>query len=112
MPRDKALTLDELIFEALVAGVEYFAVFEHTFGELIEIVNAYNERTRRQNKTLSVIAMNHARLLTTYVAGKGGDLEVQDVFPFWTADEKKELMLQKYMNIMREQVAKGGGVIS
>lgn len=101
-----------MISEALVAGITYFEIFEYTFGELIEIVNAHNEKIRRQNKTLSVIAMNHARLLTAYVAGKGGDLEVQDVFPFWTADEKKELMLQKYMNIMREQVAKGGGVIS
>lgn len=104
----KVLTVDEIIKEALIAGVSYYDIHDHTCGELIEIVDAYNERVRRNNKDISLIAMRHAQLVVAYVAGSGKNLEVFDVFPFWSKEEKDQITVEKYLRYMRAQVAKRG----
>lgn len=104
----KILTVDEIIKEALIAGVGYYDVYNHTCGELIEIINAYNEKIRRQNKDFSLIAMRHAQLVVAYVAGSGKNLEIYDIFPFWSKEEKDQLKVEKYLSYMRAQVAKRG----
>ena len=88
--------------------MNYFDVHNHTFGELIEIVDAYNERIRRQNKDISLISMRHAQLVVAYVAGSGKELEVYDIFPFWAKEEKDQIQVEKYLRYMRAQVAKRG----
>lgn len=101
------LTLELLIKEALISNVSFFDIYEHTFGELIEIVEAFREGQRRQNQKFSIIAMRQAELTAAYVAGKGKDLEIYDVFPFWNEEEKKEILVQKWKAKMLQIAAKG-----
>lgn len=104
---DKILTLDKLIEEALISGVSFFEIGTYTFGELISIVKAFNERKRRENQDKSIIAMSQAQLITAYIAGKGSDYKVYDVFPYFTNEEKKEMLLAEYKSKMFRIAAKG-----
>lgn len=101
------LTLEKLIDEALISGVDIFDINSYTFGELISLVNAYRERQRRENQDKAVIAMRQARIITAYIAGKGSDLKVYDVFPYFTDEEKKEMLLAEYKTKMFRIAAKG-----
>lgn len=105
--KKEELTPDALIKEALIAGVSFFDVYDYTFGELVEIVNADFERTRRQNKDQALFVMREAELVSLYLAGEGKDLRIYDIFPFWTAEEKKEMLLNEYKNKMIAIAAKG-----
>lgn len=96
-----------LINEALIAGVGFFDVYDYTFGELIQIVNAKNERDRRNNQTSALIAKRQAELVTMYVAGKGSDLKLYDIFPFWTNEEKQTMLVEEIKNKMFNIAAKG-----
>lgn len=96
-----------LIDEALIAGVGFFDVYDYTFGELIQIIKAKNERDRRNNQIQALIAKRQAELITMYVAGKGSDLKIYDIFPFWTNDEKREMLIEELKNKMYGIAAKG-----
>lgn len=96
-----------LIDEALIAGVGFFDVYDYTFGELVQIIKAKNERSRRNNQSMAIIAKRQAELITMYVAGKGSDLKIYDIFPFWTKDEKREMLIEEYKNKMFSIAAKG-----
>ena len=96
-----------LIHEALIAGVGFFDVYDHTFGELIQIVDAKNERNRRNNQDLSIIAMKQAYLTALYATGKGFDLKIYDIFPYWTKEEKREMLVAEWKNKMYNIAAKG-----
>lgn len=101
------LTLEKLIDEALISGVGIFDINSYTFGELISVVNAYRERQRRENQDKAVIAMRQAQLITAYIAGKGSDLKVYDIFPYFTNEEKKDMLLAEYKAKMLRIAAKG-----
>lgn len=101
------LTLEKLINEALISGVGIFDINSYTFGELISVVNAYRERQRRENQDKAVIAMRQAQLITAYIAGKGSDLKVYDVFPYFSNEEKKDMLLAEYKAKMIQIAAKG-----
>jgi len=96
-----------LIDEALIAGVSFFDVYDYTFGELVQIILAKNERKRRESQTSALIAKRQAELITMYIAGKGGDLKIYNIFPFWTNEEKKEMLIEEYKNKMLSIAAKG-----
>lgn len=57
----------------------------------------------------AVIAMRNSQLMASYIAGKGGDLEIYDVFPFWSEEEKKDLLIEKWKKVMYNEVSKKGG---
>lgn len=104
---DKILTLDRLMDEALISGVGFFEAADYTFGELVSVVKAFHERKRRENQDRSIIAMSQAQLMTAYIAGKGSDLKVYDVFPYFSNEEKKEMLLAEYKSKMFRIAAKG-----
>lgn len=103
----KELTTELLIDEALIAGVSFFEVYDYTFGELVQIVHAKNERERRKNQASALIAKRQAELITMYIADKGADLKIYDIFPFWTNEERKEMLIEEYKNKMLSIAAKG-----
>lgn len=96
-----------LIDEALIAGVGFFDVYDYTFGELVQIVHAKNERERRKNQASALIAKRQAELITMYIADKGADLKIYDIFPFWTNEERKEMLIDEYKNKMLSIAVKG-----
>lgn len=104
---NKILTLDRLIEEAMISGVSFFEIGTYTFGELVSFVKAFHERKRRENQDKAIIAMSQAQLITAYIAGKGKDLKVYDVFPYFTNEEKKEMLLAEYKSKMLRIAAKG-----
>lgn len=73
------------------------------------MVDAYNERANRENKNKAIVEMRSAQLLSAYMVGKGENLEVFDVFPFWSEDEKKALLIEKWKKVMYSQTTKKGG---
>lgn len=102
-----ALTLDRLMEEALISGVNFFEIGNYTFGELISVVKAFHERKRRENQDKALIAMRQAQLMTAYIAGKGSDYKVYDIFPYFTNEEKEEMLLAEYKAKMFKIAARG-----
>ena len=75
-------------------------IYNSTWGEVIDAVEAYRERKRREYQNLSVIAKGQALMTALYVSGEGKETEVYDFFPFWTQAEVKEMLLKKYKNML------------
>lgn len=58
-----------------------------------------------------MLAYCQARFTGQVFAGGGKPLpEVFEAFPFWTDDETRALQLEKYLNIMKQYTARGGGM--
>lgn len=97
-----------MIFEGLKIGISPLEIEEYTWGEVLECVNAHNERKRQEYQILSMIAYRHADLVSSWVFDKK-DVELTEAFPFWTDEEseeiKKENMLRKYKNIMQKHAS-------
>lgn len=80
--------------------MRYDEIYNATWGEVIEFVNASRERKRREYQNLAVIAKAEAYLTAVYLSGDGKDIEIYDVFPYWTQDEIATLKVQKYKNML------------
>ncbi|MCD7803088.1 MAG: hypothetical protein LUH09_09380 [Clostridiales bacterium] len=80
-----------------------------TQGEIIEQVQAYSERRRREGQQSSIVAAKQAEYTGLMFSGKGKQLpEIYELFPFWTEEEQKECKVQKYRHIMERWAASGG----
>lgn len=87
-----------------------FDLYAFTFGELIDMVKAYHERRRRENKDRSVIAFTQAQLTGIAIGGSNKKYECHEVFPYWTEEEKTQITVEKYKRLMFEQVIKTKGI--
>ncbi|MDE5781483.1 MAG: hypothetical protein K2I03_08405 [Lachnospiraceae bacterium] len=92
------------MFEARIAGVGFFDVWNYTWGELIEYIQIFNERERRKYKNESIIAFRQAELTASWI-WKHTDMNVADAFPYWSEEEKKQTRLEKYKQIMWKHVS-------
>ena len=91
--------------------MNYFDVWEYTWGELLEIVNALAEKERTHYKHLSSIAYTQAMLTAQFVWGGNKNTSVEECFPYWSDEEKAEMQLEKYKRIMfRHAESKKGGI--
>lgn len=96
----KALTLDELIKEAVIAGLGLDEISDSTWGEAVLFIDAYNERKRREYQNLSVIADAQAYLTAAYLSSGTGEMQVYDIFPFWSQEEKDALTVERYKRML------------
>ena len=92
--------IDKLLFEARIAGVGYFEALDYTWGELVDMIEIYNERERRKHQHEANIAFRQAELIAMWVWKNDGSLNVSEVFPYWTDEEKKQAEIEKYKAIM------------
>lgn len=77
-----------------------------TQGELTAQTEGYRQRL----KTQSAIAYREALLTgATFAGGAKALPEVYEVFPYWTAEEIREMKLSKYKALMMRYAARGGG---
>ncbi|MCD7770135.1 MAG: hypothetical protein LUH36_08500 [Oscillospiraceae bacterium] len=92
-----------------MAGVAPIDVWDWTWGELAEAIQAYHERLRRERQGLAVIAYQQAGLTARHFGGKGTKLPaVWEAFPFWSEEETRAMQLEKYRAIMRRHKARDG----
>lgn len=89
-----------------MAGVDFFGVYDFTFGELLEQIKVQNEIKRRKNKDASVIAHGQAFLICNLIS-EGGSHQVYEAFPYWTEEEIQQMELEMLKNRMKKIVAKG-----
>lgn len=71
------------------------------------MVEAVQERQRRQAQTQAIIAWGQAGILCRHLAGER-QLPLYEVFPFWTTDEVNEMKVAEYRRRMERMAAKGG----
>lgn len=93
----------------MTAGVPVIDIEDWTQGEIIEQVQAYCERRRREGQQSSIVAARQAERTGLMLSGSGKKLpEVYETFPFWTEDEIKLLRVEKVRSIMNRWAASGG----
>ena len=88
-------------------GVSPLESREWTWGELLGVVEADQERQRRLLQNQALIAWGQAAVLCRHLAGEK-QLPIYEVFPFWTTDEVNEMRLNEYRRRMERMAAKGG----
>ena len=88
-------------------GVSPLESGEWTWGELLGVVEAAQERQRRLLQNQALIAWGQAAVLCRHLAGEK-QLPIYEVFPFWTTDEVNEMRLNEYRRRMERMAAKGG----
>ena len=88
-------------------GVSPLESREWTWGELLGVVEADQERQRRLLQNQALIAWGQAAVLGRHLAGEK-QLPIYEVFPFWTTDEVNEMRLNEYRRRMERMAAKGG----
>lgn len=93
-----------------MAGVPYCDIGDYTQEELLEIIDANNERLRRDYQFKSLIAYKQTWLNISWLNGENLDSGVMDIFPFWTEEEKDAALLERMKAIMNQHVqhSKGG----
>ncbi|MCD8190343.1 MAG: hypothetical protein LUD78_09035 [Clostridiales bacterium] len=79
-------------------------------GEIIEQVQAKTERDRREHQQQATIAMRQAEITAMAVRGGQQLPNLWEAFPYWTAEEVKEMRVAKYKAMLMKNTAgvKGG----
>lgn len=91
-------------------GIPAIDIWDYTFGEIVMHIRSHRERHRRDLQELSQLAYCQSHLTGLVFSGGGKPLPpVYEVFPFWTKEETLELERKKYMDIMMQYAARGGG---
>lgn len=85
-------------------GIEYFEAENYTWGELIDYINVVCERNRRHYQNMSLIAFKTADIISSWVFKKD-ECNVADIYPYWNDEEKKQIQVEKYRNIMMQHAS-------
>ena len=72
-----------------------------TWGEAVELIDVVNERERRKNKLFSVIGFETAVAINKMLAGDGKQLKIEELYPFWTEEERTEIRIERLKNALR-----------
>lgn len=81
-----------MIREGRIAGIDFFDIYNWTWGEVQEFVLCRNERMKDLYKNLSIIAARHAHVVCRIIT-EGGKVNVIEDFPYWSEEEKTEARL-------------------
>lgn len=101
------MTEEEVLFEGRVAGIDFWDIYNWTWGEIRDFVLVYNERERRKNQERSIIAFIHARLAAQMIFSDSKEnLYVQNEFPFWTEDEQREMRIARLRQTIESHAKK------
>lgn len=96
-----------MIREARIAGVGFFDVYDMTTGELNEWIDAVSEKQRRDAQVQSIIAYRQAMLtadaVLTKMNGVSSSYDPIDWFPFWTAEERKQIKRAQLIQMIERQ---------
>lgn len=88
---------DSLLRQARLAGM--CDPEEGTFGEVVEFLELWEERERRQLQLFSLVAYRHALLLARVLSG-GTASPVEEAFPFWSEEEVGQAKLDRCRRLM------------
>lgn len=91
--------------EARIAGADFYGVYDMTWGEAGELIEAYTEREKRRTQVRSLIAYCQAGVLAREILG--GDVgPVYDEMPGWTDGEKARIRVDLLQAKMDAAVAR------
>lgn len=93
------MTVEDVIREGRIAGIDFFDIYNWTWGEIAEYVEIVSERERRRNKALSLISFYGNNVLCKLFGSKD-TISVMEEYPFWTDEEQTEAKLEYYRSIL------------
>lgn len=94
------------MFEARIAGIDFNAVYDYTWGELLEYIRAVNERKRREHQHSASIAYHQAYLISKLISD-GGGTKLYEAFPYWNEEEINQFRIEELGHYMRSQAQRG-----
>ena len=71
-----------------------------TWGEVNDYVEGFYEKERRQYQHLSLIAFKTAELTIRFL--NGGEIHLEEEFPYWTAEERTALRIERLKQKLRK----------
>lgn len=86
---------EDVVREGRIAGIDFFDIYDWTWGEIAEYVEITAERERRNNKALSLISFYGNNVLCKLFGSKE-QISVMEEYPFWTEEEITEAKLEFY----------------
>lgn len=89
------MSLEEVIREGRVMGIDFFDIFNWTWGEVQEFVLVMRERNRRNYKELAYIETVHAHLVSKLIV-EGGEVDPSQEFYYWTQEERNAIRRERY----------------
>ena len=91
-------------------GIPAVDIWDYTFGEVLLHIRSHRQQHRRELQERAVLAYHQSHVTGLVFSGSGKPLPpVYEEFPFWTEEETVEMEREKYMNIMMQYAARGGG---
>lgn len=80
-----------MIREGRIAGIDFWDIYDWTWGETIEYIKVIQERFRRQNQDLSIISYVAANYILGQIGGQSENLTIEEMYPYWTQEEQDEI---------------------
>ena len=88
-----------MIREGRIYGLDYFGIYDMTWGEVEEYVSLCDERNRRRGKERAFLAYKQAELIVKCL--NGTQVRVEEEFPYWTDKEIAEIKLERIKQALR-----------
>ena len=86
--------------EGRICGLDYFDIYDMTWGEINDYVETFYEKERRQYQNLSLIAFKTAELTIRFL--NGGQIQMEEEFPYWTDEERTALRIERLKRVLRK----------
>lgn len=102
------MTEEDLVKEGRISGIDFFGIYDWTWGEINEYIQVIDERERRRNKNASIIAFSQINMLSEALSKDGSGKMIFELFPFWTDEEQKNAMVERYKQSLQKHAKKKG----
>jgi hypothetical protein len=88
------MTEEEVIREGRISGIDFFDIYDWTWGEVEDYVDVQYEKERRKRQDDSLIAYIQAQLTIRMMTEKE-PIILEEEFPYWTEEEQTELRIDR-----------------
>lgn len=102
------MTEEEVIAEGRKAGIDFWEIYDWTWGEIQEYLMVDYERRREEYKQLSIISFCQAQVIAESIFGNG-KLLVYEEYPYWTDEEIAEILTEHYKDYFAKKIKKNNG---
>ena len=88
-----------MIREGRIHGLDFFGVYDMTWGEVEEFVSVCEERERRRGQEKAFLVYKQAELIIKCL--NGTEVRVEEEFPYWTEEELVKIRLERVKKALR-----------
>ena len=102
------MTVEDLIREGRIAGIDFWGIYDWTWGEISDFIFIQHEKERRRLKEQANLSYINASIIARMISGDGKRIDpVKEYSHLYTDEELKEIKIARLKSKLKKPAVVG-----